>query len=131
MGARAVTGPCPAAFSPRRQILISGARPEPRRIARPGPAAFTRPSAAIRPLLPVYESVPQPRELTVKASVDEQTSNFGHEATEELAIGDFLEHHLLTAEGATEAPGQRRALGLAERHRGAHARSDAPRGLVL
>src|SRR5437879_7597369 len=83
------------------------------------------------PPLPVLESVSQPRELTVQASVDEQTADLGHESAQELAVGDLFEHHLLAAEDAPETTGQRRPLGLAERHRGADTRAHAAGRLVL
>src|SRR4030095_7596839 len=85
--------------------------------------------AAASPL-PVHEAVSQPRELTVETPIDEQASDFGHEASEKLAVGDFLQQHLLAAEHAPEAIGQRRALGIAEPHRRADACADAPRALV-
>ncbi len=73
----------------------------------------------------------QPRQLTVQAPVDEQAADLRHEAAEQLPIGDCLEHHVLAAQGATQAARQRRALGLAERHRAAHAAPDAALGLVV
>src|SRR3989442_9025132 len=85
----------------------------------------------LRLVLSLHEKVPQPRELTVQASVDEQAADLGHESAEQLPVGDFLEHHLLTAHSTTQAARQRRALGLAERHHGAHARPDAPLGFVV
>ncbi len=53
----------------------------------------------------MLESVSQPRELTVQASVDEQTADLGDESAQELAVGDLFEHHLLAAEDAPETTG--------------------------
>ena len=52
------------------------------------------------------------RELTVQACVDEQASHFGHEAAEQLPVGDFLEYDVLAAERATQSACQRRAVRL-------------------
>ena len=55
----------------------------------------------------------QPRQLTVQAPVDEQAADLSHEAAEQLPVGDCLEHHVLAAQGATQA-----AVGCVGPHRG-------------
>src|SRR5262249_20628678 len=76
------------------------------------------------PLL-LRESMVHSRQLSIKASVDEQAAHLGHEAAQQLPVGGFLQHHGLAAEGAAQLAGERRALRVAERHRAAHARADA------
>src|SRR3989442_14512982 len=82
------------------------------------------------PLL-LREASVHSRELTVQAPVDEQASHFGDEATEQLPVGDFLEQHGLAAERAAQLARQRRAVGVVERHRGAHASAHAILGMVV
>src|SRR5215467_15779450 len=82
------------------------------------------------PLL-LREASMHSRELSVQAAVDEQAAHLGHEAAEQLPVGGFLEHHGLAAEGAAQLAGERRALGVAERHRAPHARPDAILRFVL
>src|SRR5882672_3798627 len=92
--------------------------------------AFSCPPTPAVPL-PLREALVQPRQLTVQAPVDEQAADLRHEAAEQLPVGDCLEHYVLAAQGATQAARQRLALGLAERHRAAHAAPDAALGLVV
>src|SRR6516225_7326188 len=82
------------------------------------------------PLL-LRESMVHSRQLSVQASVHEHAAHLGHEAAEELPVGGFFEHYRLATEGAAQLAGERRALGVAERHRGPHARADAILGFVV
>src|SRR6267142_6952777 len=81
--------------------------------------------------LPLREASMHSRQLSVQASVDEQASHFGHEPAQHLAVGDFLEHDLLAAQRAAQLARQRRAVGVVERHRGAHASAYAILGRVV
>src|SRR5882724_1328926 len=81
--------------------------------------------------LPLREASVHSRELTVQACVDEQASDLGHEAAEQLPVGDFLENDVFAAEHAAQSARQRRAVGVAERDRGADARANAALGFVV
>src|SRR5262252_3196996 len=65
------------------------------------------------------------RQLSVQASVDEKAPYLGHEAAEQLAIGDLFEHDRLAAQRATELASQCRPFGVGERDRCPHATADA------
>src|SRR4029450_6164848 len=81
--------------------------------------------------LPLHEASMHSCELTVQACVDEQASHFGHEAAEELSVGDLFEHDVLAAERATQTARQPRAIGVVQRHRAAHACANAALSLVV
>src|SRR6266542_607010 len=81
--------------------------------------------------LPLREALVQPRQLTVQAPVDEQAADLSHEAAEQLPVGDCLEHHVLATQGATQTARQRRALGLAERHRAPRAAAHGGSGRLV
>src|SRR5438309_2380555 len=88
------------------------------------------PALIIPAPLPVRQSFPDARQLAVEAAVHDEAADLGDEAAEEVLIDDLLHDHLRAAEGAAEPLGQRRTVGLGQRHRAAHARAHAAAGGV-